>query len=84
MVSFAMHHYYITLTSNSCDYKADICGLSIIALNGTYVKYYPSRAISLSRPHLQPSTHKFLARCQAVVIAPPIDGIFADVASAPF
>ena len=29
-----------------------ICDLSIIAPNETYVKYYPSGAISLSRPHL--------------------------------
>ena len=30
----------------SCDKGGGICSLSIIAPNGTYVKYYPSEAIS--------------------------------------
>ena len=51
-------HIYYLLKRNFFLY-GNICGLSIISPNGTYVEYYPSGLISLSRPHLLPSKKKF-------------------------
>ena len=48
--------------------KGGVCGLSIVAPNGTYAKYYPSGATSLSLQHLQPSDKKLGCAAQKGVL----------------